>query len=399
MKKITTLLILALFSFSTKAQTAQCDCSEPLNKDLNKKYSETELQSLRSELYEFYEYSKTDDFKSGKKFNFTSEGSALTNYGYFESLFDFGSSSRKSKYKRIDEKIEKDKRVSINTFKEIVKDEFSKNQLTAYESCLDLCATATSNGVFYEINGDLEDVFSVNIIFRNTVGQKLITLKDNPTFINCDPIGGVKLKKGDTIKNFQSITQYLKIIDNSKTSQIGINFNETNFKGIDINDYYSKGKSTSPIGSIISTVLKYDAFLELNKIRKTDNMSEAIWVPCDGRNVSSSKYGEYSGNVPDLRGLFLRGINDYSDPFPGVSVVNVKQANPDNTNAGVFQSDTFKSHNHTLGDAGKADWDGKANKNSQRVNNNGGTGVTTTSVGGSETRPKNVTVYYYIRIN
>lgn len=132
-------------------------------------------------------------------------------------------------------------------------------------------------------------------------------------------------------------------------------------------------------------------------------MSLALWVPCDGRNVSSSKYGMFSGNVPDLRGLFLRNVNDYGVSFDGVGKVKPDRANPDSTAAGVFQQESFKSHEHGL------EWwpnGGQKKPNTYPgINNSYNPGVKQGSTkgvkanGGNETRPKNMTVYYYIKIN
>ena len=74
------------------------------------------------------------------------------------------------------------------------------------------------------------------------------------------------------------------------------------------------------------------------------------WFFCDGTAYSSTEYprlyeviGESWGNtggdfqVPDLRGVFLRGINDSrTDDY----------ADPDTRTVGSFQNDTIQSHNH-----------------------------------------------------
>lgn len=227
------------------------------------------------------------------------------------------------------------------------------------------------------------------------MGNLKVTFATNAILVNCEPIGGFVLKKDFEIKNNTSITQYLKIIDKEKPAQIGVNFNETSFGAINLGESHGGNKSM-PIGTIISSPFKYETFLEVNHFKITENMSVAIWVPYDGRNVRSSHYGKFSGNVPDLRGLFLRNVNDYNVPFDGVGKVKDNQANPENTSAGVVQEDIFKSHDHSLNNAqinagGAPGPDG---------NNYRAYGTTKTgSNGGNETRPKNMTVYYYIKIN
>lgn len=384
---------ISAFSFG---QNNQCDCSAALDASLKDKYSEIQMQDLRIELYEYYQYLQNKEQNGSSSFKLSSAGEAFTSYGIFGGTFDAQNRTKYNKMLNLEKTIQKEQSISEEVFKQIVTDVFSDNQLNAYQSCLDACKS--QSGVFYQLTGDLDDVFGVTINFRNNVGKDSVTIK-NISMINCDPVGGLVLKRQESILNNRSITQYFRVIDEDKPSQIALDFYDLSFPPIDLGVGYRSSHSNAPIGTIVSSVLDYNSFIELNKFKVTNKMSEAIWVPCDGRNVKSSKYGEFVGNVPDLRGVFLRGVNEYGVDFPGVSVVNSIQSNPDDTQAGVFQSDSFKAHSHNLGDAGKADWDGKAKSNKQRVQNNGGSGIVTSATGGSETRPKNISVYYYIKIN
>jgi microcystin-dependent protein len=83
------------------------------------------------------------------------------------------------------------------------------------------------------------------------------------------------------------------------------------------------------------------------------------WLPCDGAAVSRTTYsnllaaisetwgagnGSSTFNVPDLRGVFLRGVNgtrsgEYADPGDSRTGGN---------SVGSFQPDGSKSHNHTV---------------------------------------------------
>lgn len=397
MKTSLTLSVLVYFiSVFSFGQNVQCDCSAALDASLKDKYSEIQMQDLRIELYEYYQHLQNKEQNGSSNFTLSSAGEAFTNYGIFGGDMDVENKSHYNKMLNLEKIIQKEQSISEEVFKQIVTDVFSDNQLSAYQSCLDACDS--QSGVFYQVTGDLEDVFGVTINFRNNLGKELVTIK-NISMINCDPVGGLVLKREESILNNRSITQYFRVADKNKPCQLAIDFYDLAFPPIDFGDGYRSSHSNAPIGTIVSSVLDYNSFVELNKFKVTNKMSEAIWVPCDGRNVKASKYGEFVGNVPDLRGVFLRGVNEYGVDFPGVSLVNATQANPDNVQAGVFQSDSFKAHNHNLGDAGKADWDGKVGENRQRVTNSGGNGIVTSVVGGNETRPKNITVYYYIKIN
>ncbi|MBC3846293.1 hypothetical protein H8K90_07875 [Winogradskyella echinorum] len=372
---------------------------------MKNKYTETQLLDLRIELYEYYKFLQKKTDNTSISFSLSSAGEAFTNYGIFGGSSDSNGDYERNKMRNLEKIIEKDQSISEQVFKEIVTDVFSDNQLEAYEACLNSCPK--QNGVYYEVTGDLEDVFAVNLNFSNTVGQEKVTLSNTATLVNCEPIGGFLLKEGLVIKNGRSVTQYLKIINKEKPSQIGINFNELSFGAINFGDEYIGGSKSLPIGTIISSTFKYETFLEVNRFKTTENMSKAIWVPCDGRNVRSSKYGEFSGSVPDLRGLFLRNVNDYNVAFDGVGKVKSEQKNPDNTSAGVVQKDAFQGHRHfeqnTLVMTGSRDL---PNQPDQRPNQKGATnsagkfdaGFGTPRIS-TETRPKNMTVYYYIKIN
>ena len=115
------------------------------------------------------------------------------------------------------------------------------------------------------------------------------------------------------------------------------------------------------------------------------------WVLCDGRDVIGSDYAILkegdavtSHNIPDARGQFLRGLDTSGtvDPDGAGRVL------------GDSQVDDFKEHFHTA--------DHSATGSSPYgTGPSGPTWVTgnTSSVGGAETRPKNVVVNMFIKIN
>ena len=412
----TRLLLLFFFTtLSTFSQSKECDCSEALNKDLKNKYSNTQLIDVRIELYEYYKFVKNKDKKTKRTFNLSQEASAIVSGAFFQGLLSANSSSDKSLIENIEKIIEKEQRISESVFKKIIKEDFSDNQLEAYKACLDNCPK--QNGVYYEITGDLEDVFALNLNFSiSVINKPKVTLSKTATLINCEPIGGFILKKGLEIKNNTGVTQYLKIIDKNKPAQISVSFKELSFNAINFGDEYIYGSSkTVPIGTIVSSVLKYQTFLEVNRFKMSDNMSKAIWVPCDGRNVLKSKYGDFSGNVPDLRGLFLRNVNDYNVKFDGVDKIKDERKNPDDTNAGVFQNYAMvnikgawigsnpnqtatggiTAINYRYGDRNDWNWENKSTGKKFIFDASKSEGVKVSS----ENRPKNMTVYYYIKIN
>jgi hypothetical protein len=143
-----------------------------------------------------------------------------------------------------------------------------------------------------------------------------------------------------------------------------------------------------PIGTILPSMLDPNSFAAAVGDPPVFDPVKSKWVLADGRDVTDSQYGKLFGNeTPDLRGMFLRGMN-----------VNGGQDPNQNRTAGHPQTDAFKKHSHMLpiseneGNVWGVSWSvqGEFKGEHQRW---------TTAEGGDETRPKNVAIYFYIRIN
>ena len=145
------------------------------------------------------------------------------------------------------------------------------------------------------------------------------------------------------------------------------------------------------VGDIVASMLTPSEF---TAIRGPD------WVLADGGSYSSSRYAQITGNttVPDLRGVFLRGENGSRADSKG---------NPDGDTApGTYQADQFKQHHHNVspGASGVVVAGGTPGAIFPAPPGTSGTAVIdphglTGDAGGAETRPRNVTVNYYIKIN
>jgi len=144
------------------------------------------------------------------------------------------------------------------------------------------------------------------------------------------------------------------------------------------------------------------------------------WLLCDGAAVSRTQYvqlfavigvangsgdGASTFNLPDLRGMFLRGLDGAAGVEPDKATRTAAKPGGNAGNAlGSLQPDQFKSHNHVNGSFNRL----------LQVSN--GTNTTTPSTdvspsepdilntqpiaaaGGNESRPKNIYVNYIIKL-
>lgn len=120
------------------------------------------------------------------------------------------------------------------------------------------------------------------------------------------------------------------------------------------------------------------------------SLNGAEWVLADGRDVSGSKYATLKGSstIPDLRGIFRRGKNN------GRSDGN---QNPDGELAlGAFQADQNLNHSHPYPTSQGVSSGGAATV--PAVNGSGGS-TSSGGSGGTEARPKSLTVNVFIKIN
>lgn len=123
------------------------------------------------------------------------------------------------------------------------------------------------------------------------------------------------------------------------------------------------------------------------------------WLLCDGSAIPNSngtvqgKTANFStlfsivgGNVPDLRGLFIRGVDN------GRGVDAGRQLRS-------YQEDELKSHFHNLGDNSANHKAGTTKKNGLEINPSTARKFVMNSdpTGGVETRPKNLALHYIIK--
>lgn len=162
-----------------------------------------------------------------------------------------------------------------------------------------------------------------------------------------------------------------------------------------IASYDNETRDLYMIGEIKTSILDLDDFQEKFGVE---------WVLLDGREVSTdSDIAPYltkikgSLKLPDARGKFLRMANN------GASCSNPKNCDfdPDNSRSlGSYQKDILKSHAHKHNAAAdNARNIGKGGKLADPNDYWRASRAKIQSTGGNETRPKNIAVNYFIKIN
>lgn len=176
----------------------------------------------------------------------------------------------------------------------------------------------------------------------------------------------------------------------------------------------TKRKKTVPEPSIVSSTVPVGT---ITSYVGTTNPQDDSWLLCNGQHIDISKYPvlygligtSYGGSgsqfyIPDLRGLFVRGLDDGKES-PIVDPDAPRQI-------GKFQDSANKSHHHKLyGSNWAKDFKGLKEGGAQVVvasSKIGSLGVVPVDIstggyqlvvddGGTESRPKNIALNYIIK--
>ena len=148
-----------------------------------------------------------------------------------------------------------------------------------------------------------------------------------------------------------------------------------------------------PVGTVIASLLS---------VTQMTDEGGGLWVPADGRNcLSEWKYTQLTGEtkLPDLRGMFLRGVNDSDQGARH----DGKQDPEDQRRPGSEQLDSVGGHTHALAMKAVAFKQGGGGDFAGNIFSEGGfnktvnDAVTQQSPPG-ENRPRNVAIRWFIRV-
>jgi hypothetical protein len=387
------LFFISTYLFVTSNLKAQCDCTELLRYGLYNHFSATSK-------VENYAYLKEAISTAETKANSVG-ASAGGSYGVYSGNFSYNQVKAMGKLASSENISEEEKNEFIETASSVI----SPEMMNAYRECLKLC---DSNGNGLRIKADLPtDATADNISFSvsykkpNFVGQTPIIKNVIITPSDCYACnkGSLydKLQDKTPLKENQTYelicTRKISSTPFAKAGQpdfkiyseaalIVIETTMGNYR-VRIPPIYAQPILTSGIGDVVTSMLDKDAFTQLNGNG---------WALADGTDVpTGTKYHKYLKDrnlptkLPDLRGMFLRGANNGR---------NDGKQNPENIGLGEPQADAIKPHKHKKGaDAtspGGSEhhyWGGNISGEYEYSELNG------------ETRPRNVTVNYFIRIN
>lgn len=394
------LLAILLVLFVNTSFGQDNPCLSLLQDGLYKQVIDKKVTSFDGNLKTYFE-SQTfkDDFKKNK-WNLGIDGVIpVGETGLMQEIgLDFGASE--DKINKFQQKIKEAKSIQVN-------DKFYQSSVVRIPD-VGLAKVFTECMEIHTRFGFKVKVLETpNKVLFNISYSKRLSSDPMPTVKNFKVLGSTKIIQG--LEDGEKISDEFSIsCERYPKNELILSINTDRENLVQVVEASETGFGKEfPIGSIITSILEWNSFSQITEDKASSewDAKNSKWAPADGRNISASKLTRKTGQatVPDLRGVFLRGLNTF-DPFYTNKPLNLNQLDPegDKRSAGDFQNDELKKHSHNLANAGLAFSNGsyttKAIDNSKNEINLGSV-KKIPEFGGKETRPKNVTVYYYIRIN
>lgn len=152
---------------------------------------------------------------------------------------------------------------------------------------------------------------------------------------------------------------------------------------------------------MISSVMNFDQLCTSMGENPAIDLRKSTFVPCDGRSIAGSDLHKKTNIAvaPDLRGKFVRGLNVFYNPGePDWDSHATGDPEGAHRNVSSYQPDAFANHAHAWNSGQGFNAGGGG---SIYARNDAGFNVSnsTTATGGQETRPRNIALYFYLKIN
>ena len=400
MKKLILIsIIIAYFSLFVFAQ--DCPCNKALEQNTQNEFLTQTGRDFKQATSVFFskDYTFWENYSSYQ--NKTTDLDA--GYSVFSASFsdNMTKEEKRAKFESMKTTYQATNNISQNDYLYISQKIASETVYSNWVKCVELqCASQDRMVLSYSISGNDINVTLRWLARNNSQRTRVTTIRP----INADYASG-NLTEYQYIRSQSALTSTYRRLNPHQDVVITVNVTDYDMLQIIIpgTEMENPG-SAMPVGSIVASVLDYPRFCKVNEQSEILNLKKSKWAPCDGRSVGGSDYASYEVNVPDLRGVFLRGLNDFG--VKGVEKVSDLQKDPDGDSrpANDLQPDKLRDHTHgytRFVDNKIKDMSDDKDKRWCSYGNNDD--VATTGVkdglGGKETRPTNKTVYYYIRIN
>jgi len=412
MKNLILICILTLVWNISYSQRCEL-CNEALQHGVENIFSRETGHSFDESVNTLYSY----EFEFWEKYeNYSNKSTSLdAAYKVYSASYQGynNSETKKEAFNKRKSYYQYSRSTSLNEYEKTSQKLIDRTPFESFNNCIrDYC----SNGLFgsHSITGD-DIIVTVRWNLTNGDPNQTSTLQ-TVSLGNAKSIDYNFQEQRTTIKPLNSLTGGFRRINPKEDAIIALSF--SNQPVVNILVKGANSSSILPIGTIVASNLDYTQFCTLNDITiSTTDYSKPSWVPADGRTVPNSIYSKVSSSVPDLRGIFLRGKNQFFSSGEPMLIESHKDKGTRETNG--FQDESIRPHDHQIEDKPHqhqiyVEIPGTpAEVTLQYHWNNIGhgpardklvqpayTGITGTKLNeGEETRPKNVAVFYYIKIN
>jgi len=287
-----------------------------------------------------------------------------------------------------------------------------------WEKCKATCSACQAdtsgrqNGIAYHVHGDTQDIFGVTFTYLpdregDPRGIEVTRLTvTGGAVLHMIPYTSPEIASGKSLVRYAPYTQHFRRTDLKQDAFIRLDLKGR--ENVLIRISQRRPEAGSPVGTVVSSILQWEKYAIAANDTDPFNARLNYWAPCDGRNIEGSRLHEKIGraNAPDLRGVFLRGRNRFDDKS---SEVTGAQRDTDGLrDAGYdFQNHKVGEHKHTFKggraeekvaiEFNKVGHDDKGAWYAGDYKQDGGRPTENNPSG--ETRPKNIPMNYYIKIN